>query len=312
MHALSLVVQWLRQCEEQPRWITVKAGGPLVVSRLLRWFNRGDLSLASAAASEVVLLFGELRGLLRCPLLFCSAPGYQEYVVDKERGQSEPGQVIAVTRQRLLSGLLQGEEENGRQTSHHCRIPLTLEEVKKRAYQRFEKDEAKVLRLLDDYQSVSSGIFRRLEVDRELVQQVLAELSYSRALQATFCSIICATRFKYCHKGRLLPTVCQYCGSVDSLEHLMACVRIGPMPPHDSSEEGIENRVRFLVELAVRAHNVNPGYPVPCNMEDVGEVELFPQTESEESAEELELAFEGESGRGDQEDVVQIVSEAEP
>ena len=99
------------------------------------------------------------------------------------------------------------------------------------------------------------------------------------------------TRF-VCHKGVLLATVRQYCGSVDSFEHLMACGRIGEIPRRDASEEGIATKVQFLVKLTDRAYNVNAGYPVPCNMEDIGEVELYPQSDSEESEEALELVFE--------------------
>ena len=57
-------------------------------------------------------------------------------------------------------------------------------------------------------------------------------------------------------------------------------------------EEERGERVCFLIELTKRAHNVNPGYPAPCSMEGVGEMELFPQSDSEESVEKWELAFE--------------------
>ena len=66
---------------------------------------------------------------------------------------------------------------------------------------RFEQDELKVLRLLADHSSVSGGVFGVLGINRAAAREALEELRYRRALQATFRSIICATRFGFFRQG---------------------------------------------------------------------------------------------------------------
>ena len=117
---------------------------------------------------------------------------------------------------------------------------------------------------------------------RSLAKAVLQELSHTRALQTTFCSIVCATRFKFFCKGALLPTICQYCGERDSLDHLLKCVNMGEPPLHDE-----DDLVLYLAELSRRAYNVNPGYPVPLLQGDGVEISLqfWSDSEGEEGEE---------------------------
>ena len=115
---------------------------------------------------------------------------------------------------------------------------------------------------------MSGGVFQELSLDRSLIAAVLEGLKHSRALLSTFCSIICATRFKYFEHGTLLPVICRYCGQIDSYRHLVSCVNIGPHP------DGRDQLVEYLVELSKRAYNVNPNLPVPLREGEAGEIEM--------------------------------------
>ena len=112
----------------------------------------------------------------------------------------------------------------------------------------------------------------------------MERLRHSWALQATLGSACatrpwrdCATRFKFFKGGRLLHTECAYCGQVDSYEHLVSCVNIGP-PPGEPEE-----LVEYLVELTDRAYNVNPGYPRQLAEGGGAELELIPSEEGDGS-----------------------------
>ena len=127
-----------------------------------------------------------------------------------------------------------------------------------------------------------------------MAKAVLKELSDNRALQTTFCSIICATRFKFFHKGALYPTVCQYCGGRDSLDHLLGCVNIGDAPLGDE-----DDLVLYVAELSKRAYNVNPGYPVPLLQGEGMEIDLLLGSDSDTASErddEVGLDFEDDVG----------------
>ena len=150
------------------------------------------------------------------------------------------------------------------------RIPLTSEEVKERVKQRYERDEAKILPLLCGRGSLSGTIFTRLRLTRGIIREVMNELSRSRVLQATFASIVCATRFKFFQGDSLLHTECGYCGQIDSFSHLISCVNIGEPP------QGSADLVGYLAELADRAYNVNPGLPRPILEGGGAELELVP------------------------------------
>ena len=184
--------------------------------------------------------------------------------------------VIAGTRSRFFRTVLPGQ--TGDWILRQSRLPLTTAEVKERVMQRYERDEQQVLRLLaTEGQSVSGGIFLKLNLTRTVIRGVMEALKDSRAIQSTFSSIVCATRFKYFFEDVLLPTECQYCGGVDSLEHLIECVSIGAVP--ESCEEVV--LVEYLAELARRAQNVNPKYPVPIIPRDGVEIALLNPSDSE-------------------------------
>ena len=68
----------------------------------------------------------------------------------------------------------------------------------------------RVVRLLADLGSEACRIFGALRLNRERIKEVLKILKDERSAQATFGSIVCATRFKFFTAeapGILLPTV---------------------------------------------------------------------------------------------------------
>ena len=88
-----------------------------------------------------------------------------------------------------------------------------------------------------------------------------------RKEQATLCSILCATRFKFFSKKKeLQSTICGRCGQVDSFEHLLRCVGQGPIPEDDKALPA------FLAEMAIRACDGNPNLPNPITGD--GEIDL--------------------------------------
>ena len=90
-----------------------------------------------------------------------------------------------------------------------------------------------------------------------LALEVLSEV---RAHQVVLCSIICATRFKTLVGGQLLGTECRKCRTQDGFEHLLQGAELEI--PAERMEEP-EPTVEFLVLLARRAHEINPGLPIP-------------------------------------------------
>ena len=96
-----------------------------------------------------------------------------------------------------------------------------------------------------------------------------------------------------------LPTVCQFCGQVDSLAHLIECVNIGVIPAGDD-EEAQEMQISYVMELALRANNVNPKYPAPLIPGDGVEISLLVPSDSEdenEGAPEHRLDFDDDRER---------------
>ena len=74
----------------------------------------------------------------------------------------------------------------------------------------------------------------------------------------------------------LFPTICQHCGGRDSLGHFAERVNICAAPLHDRGDLEL-----YLAELSRRAHNVNPGYPVPLLQGDEAEVGIHIWSDSE-------------------------------
>ena len=125
------------------------------------------------------------------PPAFSRAGSPAEYDTILTSSEADPQNVIAGTRQRIL-GRISEQREYG-VISH---LPLTTEEVKTRVLGGFGIDEVRALVLLRGCSPVSRTYFGILGVTRSLAKSVLKERSRSRALQTTFCSMICATRLK--------------------------------------------------------------------------------------------------------------------
>ena len=226
--------------------------------------------MRSQAAPEILQLCHRVNQVLPCPLLFGPVGGQWEYMTNRPKlvRMDDLTSVIMAMRWRIKEQVIALRRETwGKRL---CRVPLTPEEVKLRVKARYEKDEAKMLPLLSARGSVSGTLFTEMNLTRGILSEAMARLNHSRALQSTLGSIVCATRFKYFQGARLLQTECAYCGQVDSFTHLLSCVNIG-QPPRDSEE-----LVGFLVELADRAYNVNPGNPRPVREGGGVELELVP------------------------------------
>ena len=102
----------------------------------------------------------------------------------------------------------------------------------------FDWGGARVIQLLDECSSVSSGITKKLRIDRSVARELPRILSHTRALQVSFCSIICATRFKFFSRGALLPAVYQRCVEVDNLSRILGCTQMGEAPETGSNNAG--------------------------------------------------------------------------
>ena len=72
----------------------------------------------------------------------------------------------------------------------------------------------------------------------------------------------------------LLPTECSYCGQGDSFAYLVSCVNIGPDPTER------DGPAEYLIELADRAYNANPGNPRPIRPGGGVEEELLNSDEA--------------------------------
>ena len=127
--------------------------------------------------------------------------------------------------------------------------------------------------------SVSSAIYLRLGLTREVTREALAELADARKTQVGLCSVICATRFKIFEGGILLRTQCQKCHGVDSFDHSLDCARTPPIP---SPGEDSEPTVVFSVDLARRAAEFNTGIPIPWREKVAGDISLRMDTSGEE------------------------------
>ena len=145
-----------------------------------------------------------------------------------------------------------------------AKIPMTKDEIKTAVFRKYQKDEIKAIKALSTAGSEAGRIFCHLQLTRDLIGAVMRELVDDRRAQTTFCSIVCATRYKFfCEGGSggcLQPTVCLMCkegpgtGSIDSFDHMLACIGLGAFP------ENAEFVLDYLRELSIRASKGNPGY----------------------------------------------------
>ena len=94
-----------------------------------------------------------------------------------------------------------------------------------------------------------------------------------------------------------MHTQCQNvrCGAVDSFEHLIKCSGMGDppavQPGREAMEEGNEEMLTHLEQLANKAYEINPGPPAPMwPREGDAEIELYSIC-----SEDVELEGEGET-----------------
>ena len=138
------------------------------------------------------------------------------------------------------------------------RVPLTKIEVKHLLKTRMEVDELRTLRRLAALGSQSAGILTRLEITREMVQEVLRRLRADRAAQVTLATVLAGTRFRVIGATGLVPAGCGKCHVMeDSFDHLLACYKL-----EDLYATG-ERAVEFLTVLAKRVKLTPPGVSRP-------------------------------------------------
>ena len=109
MHALELARDCIRTRGPEARKveiIVIKAGGPLQVSRLIDWSNKGANRLRSAAAVGIITHIQRLADEIQRPMVLCSADERREYKMDPPVPQNAPQNVIAVSKYRFLQGVL--------------------------------------------------------------------------------------------------------------------------------------------------------------------------------------------------------------
>ena len=290
LHALRVVEEALDGLRAPPECIKVTAGSALSCRYLLRWFNKGSLGLKSAVASEIIGHCNTLAQRLPCPLFIYSRPS------DKPKGKGpgprmdEIGEIMEIMYERATRWLLSEEESSWR--TRLRRMPWTKEEVHEQVDKRYEQDEAKAVAWMSEEASRSCGVFQTLRLDRTIIREALKKLRHSRITQATLCSILCATRFKYFSKEGLGPTVCSRCGQTDSYQHLVRCTDMGKAP---TDPEALAD---YLAEMAERACVANPNLPIPVMQggdqeidrgENVDAGKEFWDTEDESSGVDLEF-----------------------
>ena len=267
---LEVLGRWA-SIAQQPTIIYLRAGDELTVSRLLRWFNEGDLSLQSAAAPAIAEALAGIARVLPCPL-FINSLEENETFPEAWDTPGDPASYNARTRYRLSAFVLRGIPKDNR--ARIPRIPLTNQEIKERLRALYERDERKVFDILASRGSLSSTIFINWRLTRPIIRQAMIDLSHSRQQQVTLASILTATRFKM-YEGAVsgggnvwVPTQCHLCGKADGPEHLLSHMNEESIP-RDPSELS-----DFLVKLAGMAQRRNPHMSIPLPLEFSGEIEL--------------------------------------
>ena len=99
---------------------------------------------------------------------------------------------------------------------------------------------------------MSAAIILKLDSTREIINEALSKLRLRHREQVNLLSILCGTRYKYYHKGTLLPTWCpnkhngQICGRTDTFEHMLLCYNL-----RQQMATG-PDAISFLVKMAKR------------------------------------------------------------
>ena len=133
---------------------------------------------------------------------------------------------------------------------------------------KYEADEARVVGWMSGESSRSCEVFQGLRVDRSIIREALKRLRHSRIQQATLCSILCATRFKFFSPEGLHPKMCGRCSQTDSFQNVIQCTGMGTAPTDPDALAG------YLAELADRACVGNPNLPIPITAADDTEINL--------------------------------------
>ena len=112
-----------------------------------------------------------------------------------------------------------------------CVIPMTQQEVKQTLKEHQAQDEARAIAYLavDEMQpSAPSRLYRKWELDRQLIKECHQAMMGDRKLQVTFNNLIGATIFKMLGGTKLVATRRQQkgCGKQDSWEHFLECYRV--------------------------------------------------------------------------------------
>ena len=255
----------------------------MICNRLKDWLGRGAWRFETQAGEAVANLVHSLAKTLPFPLSIYTVAKISQLELPVFENPQDPSTVLYYSKKRAEQ-LLSSETLNDLKP-RWTRIPLTKDEITNLITIKYEEDELKAIKILDNANSASGGIFQQIGLTRHIIKQALNELSHSRKHQTALCGIICATRFKYAMPGGLFSTICKKCGHLDSLSHLLKCVNL-TIPP---SSEDIEPTVQFLKTLAIRARNINFAAPIPLFPVLATDFELDTHTTSESEADPLEF-----------------------
>ena len=138
-------------------------------------------------------------------------------------------------------------------------VALTKEEVRGIIKQQMGRDDLVVFGQLAQMGSDSSKIFVHLELTREMEEEAYASLQRDGAAQISLATSLGGTRFRVHDRGRALPTRCgRYRVHPDSFRHLVQCYNLTEQLA--GRELGSTD---FLVEMAIKAKNTEPGASLP-------------------------------------------------
>ena len=257
LHALLLTEGLLREHALTPKCITLTTGTWRTCHILSEWQKRGTLALRSAAAPEIAKTWHRLNNLLPCKLVIRAIP--REYLQIRSPWDSSEGNLLRMAAARFFA--LGVGEAQARWKKRIARIPWTTAELKRHLKRRYREDECAALGILALEGSTASINYCQMGLNRAILKECLRRLHHNRREQVVLANIICATRFKFFQKdGSLLHVQCPNgCGSVDSLDHLLACYKMDALNPEGTFDE----KVSFLSSMAIKTTKNCPTLPVP-------------------------------------------------
>ena len=255
----------------------------MICNRLRDWYNKGAWRFQSDAGSAIAKLSHLLAAQLRLPLSFYTVDEIfklEKPVVEDPKDTSTILHFSKIRAERMVqSDALSDWQANW------VRVPLSREEIRTLIATRYEEDELKAIKILEQGWSASGNISHAVGLTRHIIKQALNELPHSRKCQTMVCSIICATRFKYVLEGKLTPVACGKCGRRSTFEHLVSCAKLRvPVPTEDP-----DPTIAFLKELAIRACQFESNTPVPLILPTAEHLELERYESPESETEVLEF-----------------------